>query len=80
MVDTKNLIRKLDVMYGKRNGAKVLMTILPGTLTDFQKMLAATAPGKTISEEYRLEDGKGTLTLSGFRTASGSVEIAADLK
>ena len=51
MINTQELIQKLDKMYGKENGARICMTILPGILGDFQKMLAASAPGSPVREE-----------------------------
>ena len=79
MIDTQKLTGKLDLLYGAGNGTKVCMTILPGILADFQKMLAASAPGTKLQEEYRLDDGKGTLLLSGSRDLSGKTDMEADL-
>ena len=53
MIDTQKLIERLDTLYGTGNGAKTCMTILPGILTDFQKLLAESAPGIKLQEEYR---------------------------
>ena len=79
MIDTQKLTGKLDLLYGAGNGTKVCMTILPGILADFQKMLAASAPGTKLQEEYRLDDGKGTLLLTGIRKPSGEMDIDAEL-
>jgi len=79
MIDTQKLIGKLDLLYGTGNGAKICMTILPGILADFQKMLAASAPGSKVREEYRLDDGKATLLLTGTRNLSGKTDMEADL-
>ena len=79
MINTQELIQKLDKIYGTGNGTRICMTILPGILADFQKMLAASAPGSPVREEYRLEDGKGILFLTGIRKASGEIDIEAKL-
>lgn len=79
MIDTQKLIERLDTLYGTGNGTKICMTILPGILTDFQKLLAASVPGIKLQEEYRLDDGKGTLLLTGIRKPSGEMNIDAEL-
>ena len=79
MINTQELIQKLDKLYGTGNGTRICMTILPGILGDFQKMLAASAPDSPVREEYRLEDGKGTLILTGMRKASGQTDVNAEL-
>ena len=80
MIDTQRLIQELDARYGAGSGAKICMTVLPGILADFQKMLTSAAPGKTMREEYRLDDGKGSILLSGVRTPSGKLELEAAFK
>ena len=53
-MNTENLIQKLNALYGEGSGMKVYTTIMPGILSDFQKMLSASAIGETVTEEYRL--------------------------
>ncbi len=79
MIDTQKLIRKLDNLYGTGKGTEVCMTVLPSVLADFQKMLKASPCGTPVTEEYRLEDGKGSLLLTGCRRPSGDTDIEADL-
>ena len=79
-MNTENLIQKLNALYGEGSGMKVYTTIMPGILSDFQKMLVSSAIGETVTEEYRLEDGKGIIALTGKRDASGNVSIDAELR
>ncbi len=55
------------------------MTIIPGILADFNKMLAKSGSGHEVTEEYRLEDGKGSVFLRGRIMPSGEKEIEAEL-
>ena len=79
-MNTENLIQKLNELYGEGSGMKVYMTIMPGILSDFQKMLASSPIGETVTEEYRLENGKGIIVLTGKRDASGNVSMNAELR
>ena len=78
-MNTEALIQKLNELYGDEQGMKVYVTIMPGILADFKKMLSSAAPGEEISEEYRLEDGKGTVVVTGMRNASGEIRMDAAL-
>ena len=80
MINSEALIRKLNELYGEGAGMKVYATIMPGILSDFQKMLSSSAIGETVIEEYRLEDGKGTIVMTGKRDASGKITMDAKLK
>ena len=55
----------LDKLYGPGQGMRVYMTIMPGILADFRKMLLRAAPGAEVTEDYLLEDGKGTIRMAG---------------
>lgn len=54
-----------EKVYGPKVGRQKCFTVLPGVLADFQKMTAAAAPGHRVREEYRLDDGRGILILTG---------------
>ena len=69
MID--DIIKQLDQIYGPGRGFSVCNTIMPGILSDFNRMLDQTPVGKEISEEYRLEDGKGAFHVKGFRQHDG---------
>ena len=60
----------LDVFkkrFGDAEGARIYMTIMPGVLAGFKKMLDHK-PGKVLQEEYFLEHTKGKLCLQGQKT------------
>ena len=71
-MDTIKLIKELEEIYGKDKGMTVFRTIMPGIIADFDKMLNAAAVGELVTEDYRLEDRKATLRLTGKRTAGGA--------
>ena len=73
-MDTQKIINQLDEIYGIGRGMEVYMTIMPGILADFDRMLGA-AKGTRVTEEYRLEDGKGSLYVTGKKTANGQADI-----
>ena len=73
-INAMEVIKKLDGWYGPGQGFSVYTTIMPGILRDFNQMLQEN-PGQTVQEEYRLEDGKGSLFLSGRLLKNGEQEI-----
>lgn len=78
-MDSQKIINQLDKIYGSGRGMKVYMTVMPGILADFDKMLKGTPVGVTISELYNLDDKRCTLSLTGKRTPSGQ-EISIEVK
>ena len=73
-----DIIKQLDQIYGPGRGFSVCNTIMPGILSDFNRMLDQTTVGKEFSEEYRLEDGKGTIHVKGTRQRDG--KISTDIR
>ena len=73
-MDTQKIINQLDDIYGPGKGKEIFMTIMPGIIADFDRMLSATK-GSLVTEEYRIEDGKGTLYVTGKRSANGQTDI-----
>ena len=71
------LEKELQRVYGTVEGSRVLRTVMPGILADFLKMYKKAAAGSTVREEYRLEDGKGTIVLTAEKTGSEPVVDAA---
>mgnify|MGYP002624059976 CR=1 FL=1 len=79
-MDTGNILRILQEKYGYEKGMQVFMTVMPGIMADFRKMLAASPVGMPVMEEYKLEDGKAVITLSGRRLSNGAQEIDAQIR
>ena len=71
------LERELQKCYGIREGSRVYRTVIPGILVDFLGMLKKAGVNEEVREEYRLEDGRGTIRLSARKTA-GAPQINAD--
>ncbi len=75
----KELEGELGKIYGPRAGA-VFRTIMPGILADFSKMLNNAGPDAHVTEEYNLEDRKGTIVLECEKVNGVPGEISASLK
>ena len=78
-MDTDKIIKELDNIYGSGKGEKVYLTIIPGILADFHKMLKKTSIGQEISEKYQLEDRKAVILLRGSRKAKDDFDINAEV-
>ena len=53
---------------------------MPGILADFSKMLNNAGPDAHVTEEYNLEDRKGTIVLECEKVNGVPGEISASLK
>ena len=73
------LMEQLKKRYGNKNGTKIYLTIMPGILSDFKKVLAKSEVGETVTETYRFEDGDGAVVVTGSKDASGTFKIDAEL-
>ncbi|MCR5649695.1 MAG: hypothetical protein K6F86_00765 [Lachnospiraceae bacterium] len=73
----EEIIKQLDALYGPGKGLHVYNTIMPGIIADFNKMLASAPAGKEISEEYRLDDGKGSVIIKGKRSSNGETSMTS---
>jgi len=71
MKDNKNwrdeLLNIMVPIYGIKEAERVSSVIVPAFLGDFKSELKKAGNNKIISEEYRTEDGKLTVELSGER-------------
>ena len=78
-MDMDNIIRHFREWYGPQEGMKVYLTVIPGIMADFNRMLDCR-PGEMVSEAYKLEDGKGTIILSGRKKKDGTVRVSAECR
>ena len=69
----EELLCAFEAVYGPRQGKIRYMNVLPAVLADFSSMLDK-AHGGTLREEYRLDDGRGVLILTGS-TAGRRIDI-----
>lgn len=76
----EQLINDFIKIYGREQGQRIYMNVMPGILADFSKMLAKAGPGREVSEEYILEDKKAALSLCGRAVRNGLPEIEAKVK
>ncbi len=77
-MDTQKIINQLDEIYGPGKGMSIYMNIMPGILADFDRMLKKSK-GAALTEEYRLEDGKASLYVTGKRSANGRADIEVNV-
>lgn len=76
-MDMKELPGSFQRIYGEKEGLRIFMTVMPGILKDFNSMLKTSLPGKRITEEYIVEDGKAKVLLSGTAGKEGPEQIQA---
>lgn len=58
-------------VYGEKRGAAVCNVVIPSVMGDFRKMLMASEPGKTVSEQYRTDDRKTDISVTGHKEIRG---------
>lgn len=73
------LMEQLKKKYGVKAGTKIYLTIVPGILADFKKMLKSTQPDEVVRETYHFEDGDGAIAVTGSKSAAGEIKIEASL-
>ena len=78
-MNTDKIIRELEKIYGSEKGGKIYMTIMPGILADFNKMLRRASTGQKVTEKYQIEDNKAAIVLNGSRKAKDDFDIDAEV-
>ena len=73
------LLEQIKKRYGTQAGTKIYLTIVPGILADFKKMLKDAEPGQEITETYHFEDGDGGVEVKGSRNEAGEMKFEATL-
>ena len=79
MMDTQRIIDRLDGIYGKGRGMEVYTNIMPGILADFEKRVKNTKAGEKITEQYRTEDKRAVLTVTGSKTGNGTLDMSIEV-
>ena len=69
------LLSDLQKCRVEEEGTRLFRTIMPHILSDFNQLLSRSRIGVTVSEEYRLDDGSGSIIIEGEREANGAVQI-----
>ena len=69
------LTGKLIEAYGFSEGLRTAGVVAGPILRDFSEMIRRRADGSEVREEYKTEDGRAALVLTGKRTAGGEIEI-----
>lgn len=78
-MEPDSIMNTLQEWYGPQRGMKVYLTVMPGIMADFNRMMDRR-PGETVCEEYKLEDGKGSIVLSGWKKQDGTAQIRAECR
>ena len=73
----QNLISDIERIAGADKVSHYQITVLPQILADFHKMLQKEAAGKTVREQYRMEDGSMEIELVGMKDASENVKVTS---
>jgi len=59
------LSKGLAGIYGIQEGFSMAARVIPGIMTDFNRMLHECRAGESIQEEYRFEDGRAIVHIAG---------------
>ena len=79
MIDTQAVIKKLDSIYGIGRGLDIYTKIMPGIISDFNRMLDKTSHGHEVSEQYGTDDKRAMILVKGRKSVSGQAEISIDV-
>lgn len=71
----KQLMKDVESVAGPDKLSHFQVTVLPQILADFYKTLQAQSPGRTASEQYRMDDGSMEIELKGVKQADGNVKV-----
>ena len=63
----------LSKIYGIQEALRMAGTVIPGIMNDFNQMLSDSQRGKAVQEEYRLEDGRACVFISGGKLDGNTV-------
>lgn len=74
------LMEQLKKKYGQKAGTRIYLTVVPGILADFKKVLKKAAPDEVVCETYNFEDGDGAIVVTGSKSASGELKLEAKLQ
>ena len=69
LVNTKwieNARARFIAVYGEKRGAAVCNVVVPAVMGDFRKTVLAAERGTTVTEQYRTDDKKTGVTVTGY--------------
>jgi hypothetical protein len=69
------LTGQLAEIYGMAEGLKTAAVVIPGIMRDFQSMLGDLPKGGRAQEEYRTEDGRAVIILTGLKDSKGRTSV-----
>ena len=58
-------------VYGEKRGAEVCNVVVPAVMGDFRRTVLAAEPGAPVTEQYRTDDRKTDVTVSGAHEVRG---------
>lgn len=79
MIDAQTVINKLDSIYGTGRGLDIYTRIMPGIISDFNRMLDKASHGNEVSEQYGIDDKRAMILVKGRKSVSGQAEISMDV-
>lgn len=63
----------LSKIYGIQEALRMAGTVIPGIMNDFNQMLSDSQRRKAVQEEYRLEDGRACVFISGRKLDGNTI-------
>jgi len=70
-----NVQARFKQVYGETRGAAVCGVVIPAVMGDFRKTVLKAAPGQTVTEQYRTDDRKTDVTVTGRRETRDGREV-----
>ena len=62
-------------VYGQKRGTAVCNVVMPAVMGDFRKTVLKAEPGAAVTEQYRTDDRKTDVTLTGHKELRDGREV-----
>lgn len=71
----ENVRARFVGVYGEKRGEAVCNVVVPAVMGDFRKTVLAAEPGALVTEQYRTDDRKTDVVLSGRHERRGGRDV-----
>lgn len=71
----ENARARFITVYGEKRGASVCDVVVPAVMGDFRKTVLAAERSRTVTEQYRTDDSKTDVTVTGHKEVRNDREV-----
>lgn len=71
----ENIRKQFVLVYGEKRGETVCNVVIPAVMGDFRKTVLAAEPARTVTEQYRTDDRKTDVTVTGRRQVRDGKDV-----